>query len=171
MIRHLVLVGLPGAGKSTVGLGVATRLGRRFVDLDSDIEARAGQSVTDLFATVGEQRFRQLERAATAALVGSAPAVIAPGGGWMTQAETVALLRPHALLVYLRVSPEAALRRLGAAVASRPLLASPDPTLALRSLALVREPLYATADRIIDTEPLDLQDVVESLVELASADS
>jgi shikimate kinase len=171
MIRHLVLVGLPGAGKSTVGLGVATRLGRRFVDLDSDIEARAGQSVTDLFATVGEQRFRQLERAATAALVGSAPAVIAPGGGWMTQAETVALLRPHALLVYLRVSPEAALRRLGAAVASRPLLASPDPTLALRSLALAREALYATADRIIDTEPLDLQDVVESLVQLASADS
>jgi shikimate kinase len=169
MIRHLVLVGLPGAGKSTVGLAVASRLGRRFVDLDSEIEARGGRSITDLFATVGEERFRELERAATAALVGSAPAVIAPGGGWMTRAETVALLRPHALLVHLRVSPETALERLGAAVARRPLLATGDPAAALRALALSREAIYATADRAIDTEHLDLQDVVESLVQLASA--
>ncbi|HWZ60497.1 MAG TPA: shikimate kinase [Gemmatimonadaceae bacterium] len=168
--RHLVLVGLPGAGKSTVGLAVAGRLGRPFVDLDVEIEARGGRSVAELFRVKGEPEFRRLEHAATAALVGSAPAVIAPGGGWMTQAETVKLLRPHALLVYLRVSPEAALRRLGPGVATRPLLAGSDPAAALRSLEAARAPVYLTADRVLDTEALDLQDVVESLVQMASAD-
>jgi shikimate kinase len=168
--RHLVLVGLPGAGKSTVGLAVAGRLGRPFVDLDVEIETRGGRSVGELFRVKGETEFRRLEHAATAALVGSAPAVIAPGGGWMTQAETVALLRPHALLVYMRVSPEAALRRLGPGVATRPLLLGGDPAAALRSLEAARVPLYLTADRVLDTEALDLQDVVESLVQMASAD-
>jgi shikimate kinase len=88
----------------------------------------------------------------------------------MTQAETVALLRPHALLVYMRVSPEAALRRLGPGVATRPLLVGGDPAAALRSLEAARVPLYLTADRVLDTEALDLQDVVESLVQMASAD-
>jgi shikimate kinase len=168
--RHLVLVGLPGAGKSTVGLAVARRLGRPFVDLDVEIESRGGRSVSELFRVDGESEFRKLEHAATAALVGSAPAVIAPGGGWMTRPETVALLRPHAVLVYLRVSPASALARLGAGVARRPLLAGDDPIAAIQALEAARAPLYATADRVIDTEALDLQDVVESLVQMTSAD-
>jgi shikimate kinase len=165
--RHLVLVGLPGAGKSSVGRVVAGRLERPFVDLDVEIEARGGKSVAELFAEGGEEGFRRLEHAATAALVGTAPAVIAPGGGWMTRGDTVALLRPHALLVYLRVSPEVALRRLGPGVARRPLLAGANAAAALRSLEAVRDPLYSTADLVIDTETLDLQDVVESLVQMA----
>jgi shikimate kinase len=165
--RHLVLVGLPGAGKSTVGPAVATRLARPFVDLDVEIEARGGRSIADLFAVDGEDRFRQLEHEATAALVGKPPSVIAPGGGWMTREATVALLRPHALLVYLRVSPEVAIRRLGSGVATRPLLAGANPVAALRSLEAARARLYATADRALDTETLDLHDVVESLVQMA----
>ena len=166
--RHLVLVGLPGAGKSTVGRSVAARLGRPFVDLDAEIEARGGRTISELFRDDGEEAFRGLEREATAALVGTAPAVVAPGGGWMTRAETVELLRPHAVLVYLRVTPEAALRRLGPGVAKRPLLNGGDPGAALTALAAAREPLYQTADRVIDTEVLDLQEVIDSLVHMAS---
>jgi shikimate kinase len=151
-------------------MAVARRLRWPFVDLDVSIEALTGRSISELFKEGGEGHFRRLEHSATAALIGSAPAVVAPGGGWMTQAETVALLRPHALLVYLRVTPEAALVRLGASVATRPLLEGADPLAALRSLEAVRGPVYATADRALDTEALDLQDVVESLVQMASAE-
>jgi shikimate kinase len=168
--RHLVLVGLPGAGKSTVGLAVARRLGRPFRDLDAEIESRAGRSISELFRVDGESEFRRLEHEATAALVGAPPAVIAPGGGWMTQAEAVELLRPHALTVYLRVSAESALERLGLGVATRPLLAGGDPMAAIRALETARLALYATADRAIDTEALDLQAVVESLIQMTSAE-
>jgi shikimate kinase len=169
--RHLVLVGLPGAGKSTVGLAVARRLERPFVDLDVEVESRGGRSISELFRVDGEREFRRLEHATTAALVGAPPAVIAPGGGWMTRPETVALLRPHALTVYLRVTAESALLRLGPGVATRPLLAGDgDPVAAMRALEAARVALYATADRVIDTEALDLQAVVESLVQMTSAE-
>ncbi len=165
---HIVLVGLPGAGKTTVGRQVAQALGRRFIDLDVEIERRSGRSVGAIFAGDGEAAFRRLEHEATAALVGSAPAVIAPGGGWATQSASVALIRPHALIVHLAVSPTVALARLGEGIARRPLLAGADPLATLRRLARERAPAYAGADADVDTELLDPKEVVEAVVELVS---
>jgi shikimate kinase len=167
--RHLVLVGLPGAGKSTVGRAVADRLGRPFIDLDVEIERSTGQGIGELFATRGEAGFRALEQAATAELVGRAPAVIAPGGGWVTVPETVALLRSAAQTIYLKVDPETALRRLGRGVSKRPLLARDEagPEEALRQLFAARRAAYEAADFVVDTEHLTRQQVTDSLVELA----
>jgi shikimate kinase len=166
--QHVVLVGLPGAGKSTVGRAAAERLGRPFLDLDVEIEAQTGRTIGEIFREDGEEEFRRLERGITAWSIATPPAVIASGGGWMMQTETVELLRPFALLVYLRVTPERALRRLGPGVANRPLLRGSDPMAALTALAAARDPVYRTADRVIDTEVLDLKEVIDSLVHMAS---
>jgi shikimate kinase len=166
--RHVVLVGLPGAGKTTIGRRVAQALGRRFIDLDVEIERRSGRRIAAIFAADGEAGFRRLEHEATAALVGAAPAVIAPGGGWATQQASVALLRPRALLVHLAVSPEVALGRLGAGIALRPLLAGADPLAELKRLATERRAAYAGADGEVDTELLDPKEVVDAVLELVS---
>jgi shikimate kinase len=148
---------------------VADRLERPFIDLDAEIERSVGQSIRQLFATRGEVGFRALERAATAELVGRAPAVIAPGGGWVTVPETVALLRSAAYTIYLKVDPETALRRLGRGISKRPLLARDDagPQGALRQLFAARRAAYEAADFMVDTEHLTRQQVTDSVVELA----
>ena len=170
MKGHLILVGLPGAGKTAVGVEVGRRLGWPVIDLDAAIERRTGRTVADLFATLGESHYRQLEWEQTAELVGTPPAVISPGGGWMTRPATVALLAPPGKLVHLRVTPDEALRRLVAAstVADRPLLQGPDPLGALRALARARAAVYEGADWAVDTDVLEFQQVVQSVVELVS---
>lgn len=167
--RHIVLVGLPGSGKSTVGPLVAERLGRAFVDFDPVIERRHGDSIASIFAQFGEAHFRGLELELTAEIAErTEPQVLAPGGGWITQPECVALLRPHGVLVYLRAKPETALRRLGAAVATRPLVAAAgDPLAAMKRLLAEREPLYAAADHVVETEGLDPKAIAERVVQLA----
>jgi shikimate kinase len=165
---HLVFVGLPGAGKSTLGPLVAARLGIPFVDLDREVEALAGRPVPEIFALDGEATFRAMEREATRQLVQRPPTVVAPGGGWITQGEAVALLRPPGRIIHLRVSPRAALERMGKAVALRPLLAQADPLAALEALEGVRRSAYATADAVLDTETLSLQELVAQSAALAS---
>lgn len=166
--RHLVLVGLPGAGKSAVGRRTAPRLDRPFIDLDREIERAAGLSIAEIF-TRGESAFRALERDATAALVAAPPAVIAPGGGWIIVPETVALLRPVARTIYLKVEPVTALRRLGPTVVRRPLLRgeTADALAAMQGFLLARRRAYEAADEVIDTEHLSLQQVMDAVVELA----
>lgn len=165
---HLVLVGLPGVGKTTVGRGVAMRLGVDFVDLDEEIERREGRSVAAIFAAQGEGRFRALERALTEALRGAPAAVVAPGGGWIEQPGLVELLRPPARLVWLRADPASVLRRLGDARATRPLLAGPDPDGAMRRLDERRRALYATADHVVETELLGVEKVMDAVVSLVA---
>ena len=169
MHRHLILVGLPGVGKTTAGEAVAARLGRRFLDLDVEIERREGVSVSDIFASDGETRFRELERRLTAELVDMEPAVIAPGGGWITNPGVVALVRPIASIIYLRARPETVLRRMGPRRESRPLLQAADPLSALGELLAAREASYSAADHVIDTDLLDPQEVIDKIAELASA--
>ena len=166
---HLVLVGLPGAGKSTVGAMLAERLGLPFVDLDLEIEARAGRPVREIFALDGEATFRELEREATRRLVERSATVISPGGGWITRPDAVALLRPPGRIIHLRVTPPTALERMGASVGLRPLLAGGDPLAALEALEGIRRSAYAAADAVLDTETLSLQELVAQSAALASA--
>lgn len=164
---HLILIGLPGSGKSTVGRAAAARLGRSFVDLDSEIERREGRTVARIFEEEGEPAFRAAERAATLAIAAAPGGVVAAGGGWMTNPGAPALLRPPGLIIYLAVTPERALERMGEARRSRPLLSGTESPLAtLRNLLAMRADTYATADVVIETEALALEQVVERVVEL-----
>ncbi len=165
---HLILVGLPGAGKSTVGRRVADQLDWPFLDFDEEIERRAGLPVAEIFARYSETHFRGLERGITEELRGRAAAVLAPGGGWMAVSGLAALLRPPGRIIYLDVSPSAALANLGRGVARRPLLRGPEPLRALERLLAEREGVYRTADLVLRTEGVDLQDVVSAIARLAS---
>lgn len=169
MNGHLVLIGLPGAGKSTVGPLLAERLDLRFWDLDAEIERRTRRTVPAIIRIDGEQAFRDLEHKLTAELASARPAVLAPGGGWVIRPDTVALLRPRARLVHLKLTPEAAIRRLGSARLARPLLNGEDPLAQMKELEAARRTAYAGADWVIDTELLTVQRVIDIIVELVSA--
>jgi shikimate kinase len=164
---HLILVGLPGVGKTTIGRAAARRLGRSFIDFDQEIERRAGMEVREIFRIEGEEHFRALEFALTEELSSSGGMVLSPGGGWITQQRSVELLRSAGRIIYLRASPEAVARRLRR-VETRPLLAGRDPVVALRELYEKRRPLYETADVVLDTESLVKQQLIAKIVELAS---
>lgn len=164
---HVVLVGLPGSGKSTVGRAVADRLHRPFLDFDAEIERRCGMSVARLFAERGEPAFRELELGLTRELAAAPPMVLAPGGGWVTNDGAIELLRPPGRLVHLRVSPAEAVRRLSRARIVRPLLQGADPQGTLEALWLRRAGLYARADLEVDVELVDPQQVINAVVALA----
>ena len=164
---HLILVGLPGVGKSTIGRAAARQLGRPFLDFDQEIEKRAGMSIREIFRLKGEDHFRAKEFALTKELSVTGGMVLAPGGGWITQQSSVELLRSAGRIIYLRASPEAVAKRLRR-VETRPLLAGRDPAVALRELYVKRHALYETADMVLDTEHLARQQLIEKLVELAS---
>lgn len=167
-VPHLILVGLPGSGKSTVGQLVAERLKRAFLDFDAEIERREGMSIKDIFGAKGEGYFREKERELTEELRSFGRMVLAPGGGWAADPERVALLRPPGKLLYLRVKPETALVRLGGDTGLRPLLSRPDPKGELRRLLELRQAAYEGADLVVDTERVDLKGVVDRVVALAS---
>jgi shikimate kinase len=164
---HLVLVGLPGAGKSTIGRQVAKRLGRPFLDFDVEIQRRTGLSVARLFAERGESAFRTLEVELTRELVAATPMVLAPGGGWVTNEGVMRLLRPPGRIVHLRVSPAEALRRLSRSRIVRPLLAKPDPAGKIQAIWDDRKGLYAHADLELDVETMNSQQVIDSVAALA----
>lgn len=166
---HIVLVGLPGSGKSTVGPLLARALGTDFMDIDSEIERREGLTVSQIFARDGETAFRGMERAITGELVTRPGMVISAGGGWMAEAGNVALLRPPARIIHLEVSVPTALARLGSDVALRPLLAGEAAGSRLEALAAARMPLYSRADAAINTENLTPQQVASFGLRLASA--
>lgn len=164
---HLILIGLPGAGKSTHGLRAAQQLSRPFIDLDRRVSQREGRSIAQIFRQDGEPAFRALETQATVALADEAASVVAPGGGWMMDAANVALVKPGALIVWLQVTPAVAVHRMGPRIRLRPLLASGDPVANLERLLERRADRYATADAVINTEVLDWQGVVDALAALA----
>lgn len=167
--RHLVLLGLPGAGKSTVGPVVARALGRVFVDLDQEIERREGRSVAMIFAADGERAFRALEREVTAELLakGRPPIVLAPGGGWVEDPAHRALLGSVATAVYLRVSPAVAVARMGPATEARPLLAGGDAERKLSEVLGRREALYVQSQYTVSVDSMSPGEVASSIVALA----
>lgn len=164
---HVVLVGLPGSGKSTIGRAAAKVLGRPFLDFDVEIERRTGKSVVRLFAQEGESEFRKLEVALTKELIAAPPMVLAPGGGWITNSGVLALVRPPGRIIHLHISAAGALRRLSRSRVVRPLLKTDDPEAAMARLSEARAKLYAQADLVIDVEVVDSQQVVAQVVALA----
>ncbi|CAN5269558.1 shikimate kinase [soil metagenome] len=140
--QPIVLVGLMGAGKSTVGRRLAQRLRLPFVDADTEIETAAGMTVADIFARFGEAHFRDGERRVIARLITGEPRVIATGGGAFMQDETRALILDKALAIWLDASPELLAARVGRRD-TRPLLRGRDPRAVLEELARVRNPIYA----------------------------
>lgn len=161
--RHIVLVGMMGTGKTTVGAAVAARLGRPFVDTDALVEARAGRSVRAVFAEEGEAGFRDLEAEALADVLASPdPAVVATGGGAVLRADNRERLR-GAFVVWLRAAPATLVARTAGAD-HRPLLDG-DPAGALDRLAEARRPLYeAVADAVVDVDDLGPEAVVEAVL-------
>lgn len=144
------------------------KLGVPFLDLDYEIEQRVGRRVPEIIRSDGLAAFRELEHKLTAELATVPPAVLAPGGGWVTREQNISLLRPPAHLVHLQVTPETALRRLGRERTARPLLDGDDPAGALAALEIARRDAYGSADWVIDTELLTVQRVIDIIVELVS---
>ena len=179
-IPHLILVGLPGAGKSTVGAALARELDRSFLDFDAEIVRREGMTISEIFAQKGEPTFRMLEHGLTedpprcirllrAEETGDETRqlggmVLAPGGGWVGRPDTVALIRPPAKMIYLRIRPRTALARMGRSVASRPLLGRPDPVGELERLLRERRAAYESADYVVDVERVTIPEVVRRIL-------
>lgn len=152
--RHLVLVGLMGAGKSAIGRRLAEALARPFADSDTVIEEEAGQTIADIFARDGEEAFRRVEEAALGRLLEGAPAVIATGGGAFLRPTNRARIREAALSVWLRADLDVLVGRIRRP-ATRPLLAGDDLRDTLTSLMRKRYPVYAAADVVVDSEDVD----------------
>lgn len=142
--RSVVLVGLMGAGKSTVGRRLAAKLGLPFFDADHEIEKAAGMTVSEIFERFGEAHFRDGERRVIARLIEGPPSVIATGGGAFVHPETRALILERATAVWLDADIATLVERVGRR-STRPLLKGRDPAKVLAELAAVRNPLYAEA--------------------------
>jgi shikimate kinase len=166
-----VLVGLPGAGKSTVGRLVALALGWRFVDLDRAIEDRTGRTVRELFARDGEAAFRRLEREETERYAGVRDLVLAPGGGWVLDPENLAALGAGSLTVFLKVSPGVALDRLRAQPGTRPLLEGDDPLERLERLSEARIAAYMQSNHVLSADSATPSQLADSIVALARGTS
>lgn len=156
--RAIVLVGMMGCGKSSVGRRLAQRLGLPFLDADTEIETAAGMTIPDIFAQRGEAEFRDGERRVIRRiLTTSAPLVLATGGGAFMNAETRNAVAQYGLSLWLKAEPEVLMRRVRKR-ANRPLLQTADPEGTLRRLLAEREPLYGLADITVHSreEPHDL---------------
>jgi shikimate kinase len=168
-VTHLVLVGLMGAGKTSVGERCAAALGRPFVDTDHLVELATGTTVADLFATEGEAAFRARERTGVAdACASPEPLVIACGGGAVLDADNRRALREHGVVVWLQAGTEELGRRVGEGEgAARPLLRDgASPTVTLARLAELRAPAYeAAAHLVVDTDGLTIDAVTDRVLE------
>lgn len=157
-----VLVGPPGSGKSTVGPLLAARLGVTFRDTDTDVEARAGMPVADIFVTEGEDRFRELERQAVTAALSDHDGVLSLGGGAVMDEGTRAALAGHRV-VYLEVGFPVVVKRVGID-ASRPLLLG-NPRAQLKKLLDARVPVYeAAGTHRVNTDHRTPEEVADAIV-------
>ncbi|MCJ8157625.1 shikimate kinase [Sphingomonas sp. LaA6.9] len=148
----IVLVGLMGVGKSTVGKRLATRLDIPFVDADHEIEVAADLTISEIFERYGEGHFRDGERRVIARLIDGSPKVIATGGGAFMQEETRALILERALAIWLDADIPVLAQRVGRRD-TRPLLRNKDPETVLAELAAVRNPIYALAPIHVRSQP------------------
>jgi XRE family transcriptional regulator, aerobic/anaerobic benzoate catabolism transcriptional regulator len=161
--RAVVLLGLRGAGKSSLGPRLAAAIGVPFVELDQRVEQAAGMSLGAVFELQGEAFYRKLEREILKSLL-TEPAVIAAGGSIVTDPETLALLKQSAVTVWLKARPEDHMQRVLGQGDVRPVTNRPDAMAELRALLRARSPLYAQADHVVDTSALGVEGALDALV-------
>jgi len=149
--RSIVLVGMMGVGKSSIGRRLAARLAVPFVDADAEIEKAAGMSIADIFARHGEAYFRSGEARVIARLLDSGPQVLASGGGAVMNADTRAAIKGKGVSIWLKAEIDVLLRRVAKRKSERPMLHTDDPSETLRQLLIAREPVYAQADLTVQS--------------------
>lgn len=165
--RPIVLVGLMGSGKSTIGRRLAQRLGMDFVDADDEIERAAGMKISEIFAQFGEAHFRDGERRVIARLLGGRPLVLATGGGAFMNDETRALIQDSSLSIWLDADIPTLVERVGRR-SHRPLLKGKDPGTVLRELAAIRNPIYAEAHIRVSSASSPHDHTVRAILEALS---
>jgi len=163
VIHNLTLIGFMGTGKSSVGRHISTHLHFRFIDTDELIETRAGRSIGEIFAQAGEEVFRGIERQVVVELAKTRRTVISTGGGLAANAENLASLKTHSLVVCLWASPEIIWERVHNQT-HRPLLQGPDPMARIRELLAKRELSYKQADVLVNTEMRSIKEVAQQVL-------
>jgi len=166
--RPIVLVGLMGAGKTSVGRRLAEKLGIPFVDADHEIERAAGKTIKDIFAEHGEPYFREGERRVIQRLIGDGAQVLATGGGAYMNDETRARIQEHGISVWLKASLPLLMKRVSKRQ-DRPLLQAEDPEGVMRTLMEKRYPVYALADVTVESRDVQhgqmVNDVIRALAQ------
>jgi shikimate kinase len=165
--RSIVLVGMMGAGKSSIGRRLAGRMNIPFVDADAEIEAAASMSIADIFAVHGEPYFRSGEARVIARLLEQGPQVLATGGGAFMNAQTRATVRTKAISVWLKADLDVLTRRLRRRN-DRPLLKTEDPVATLTDLLAVRDPIYAEADVTVISRDVTHEVIVDEIIAAVS---
>jgi shikimate kinase len=163
LLRPVVLVGLMGVGKTTVGRRLADALGAPFVDSDEEVEAAAQMTVPEIFASLGEPAFREGERRVIARLIEEGPRIIATGGGAFMNDATRALVLERAVSVWLKADLDTLVERTARRV-NRPLLSRGDPREILAGLIAARHPVYALADVAVQSHRLDRHEDVAARI-------
>jgi shikimate kinase len=166
MKRHILLVGLPGAGKTSVGRLVAEKLGTVQVDADALIVRKMQMPVNRIFAEHGEPRFRQVEGEVMQGALAGAPTILTPGGGWIAQPGAIEAAREAgAFIVYLKTMALTASKRAGDG--ARPMLVGEDPVERMRQLLKEREPVYSQADVELKADVKSQATLADEIVALA----
>jgi len=163
LTRTIVLVGMPGAGKTSVGKRLAARLNIPFVDSDQEVEIAAGMSVPEIFEKLGEPAFREGERKVIARLMQGEPKILSTGGGAFMNEQTRQLIKDNALSLWLKADFDVLLERVSR-TNDRPLLKKGDPATILRSLQETREPVYALADLTVSSDESPLEVTVNRVI-------
>jgi shikimate kinase len=166
--RSIVLVGMMGAGKSTIGRRLAARLRLPFLDADGEIETAAGMSIPDIFETHGEAHFRDGEARVIARLLEAGPGVLATGGGAFMRTETRERIRGKAVSIWLKADADIIMRRVKRR-ADRPLLQTADPAATVGRLIEEREPVYQCADLTIWSRDVPHEKIVDECIEALHA--
>ena len=161
--RSIVLVGMMGAGKSSIGRRLAVRLNIPFVDADAEIEEAAGMSIADIFAVYGEPYFRAGEARVIARLLDHGPQVLATGGGAFMNAQTRASIGDHGVSVWLKADIDVLTKRLRRRN-DRPLLKTEDPTATIARLLALRDPIYAEADATVVSREVTHDVIVDEII-------
>ncbi len=167
--RSIVLVGMMGVGKSSIGRRLAARLGVPFVDADTEIEKAAGMSIADIFARHGEADFRSGEARVIARLLDGGPQVLATGGGAVMNADTRAAIKAKGVSIWLSAELDVLMRRINKRKNDRPMLQTADPAATLRELLVVREPFYAQADLTVQSREVPHDAIVAEIMAALAA--
>ncbi|HEX4409526.1 MAG TPA: shikimate kinase [Xanthobacteraceae bacterium] len=163
--RSIVLVGMMGVGKSSIGRRVAARLGVPFVDADLEIEKAAGMSIADIFTRHGEDSFRNGEARVIARLLDGGPQVLATGGGAVMNADTRAAIKAKGVSIWLKADADVLMRRISKRKHERPMLHTADPAATLRELLAQRESAYAEADLTVQSREAPHEAIVTEIID------